>query len=95
MLFQAYTYGRPAGSVHSWKGKASEDPLGEREETSKNAYPREAAHGDYDDDSAADADDEPECDENSDTGDDPGSNGNVLFDPTYIAQNRCTDGPLK
>jgi hypothetical protein len=60
MLFQAYTGGRPAEFVHSSKGKASEDPLGEREETNKNAHHRKAAHCDYDDDSDAGADDEPE-----------------------------------
>jgi hypothetical protein len=78
MLFQAYTGGRPAEFVHSSKGKASEDPLGEREETNKKAHPRKAAHGDYDNDS--DADDEPECDDDSDAGDDPGSDDDVLFD---------------
>jgi hypothetical protein len=60
MLFQAYTSGRLAEFVHSSKGKASEDPLGEREETNKNAHHRKAAHCDYDDDSDAGADDEPE-----------------------------------
>jgi hypothetical protein len=54
MLFQAYIGGRPAEFVHSSKGKASEDPLGEREETSKSAHPRKAAHCDYEDDSDAD-----------------------------------------
>jgi hypothetical protein len=62
------------------KGKASEDPLGEREEANKNVHPRKAAYYDYDNDSDADANDEPECDDNSDAGDDPGSNNNVLFD---------------
>jgi hypothetical protein len=80
MLFQAYTGGRPAEFVHSSKGKASEDPLGEREETSKKAPPRKAAHCDYDDDSDADVDDEPECDNDSDADDDPGSDDDVLFD---------------
>jgi hypothetical protein len=80
MLFQAYTGGRPAEFVHSSKGKASEDPLGEREETNKKARPRKAAQCDYDDDTDADADDEPECDDDSDAGDDAGSDDDVLFD---------------
>jgi hypothetical protein len=80
MLFQAFTGGRPAEFVHSSKGKASEDPLGEREEASKKAPPRKAAHCDYDDDSDADADAEPECDDDSDADDDPGSDDDVLFD---------------
>jgi hypothetical protein len=79
MLFQAYTGGRPAEFVHSSKGKASEDPLGERKGISKSAHPRKAAHCDYDDDSDADPD-EPECDDNSDAGDDAGSGDDVLFD---------------
>jgi hypothetical protein len=78
MLFQAYTDGQPAEFVHVLKGKASEDPLGEREETNKNVHPWKAAHCDYDDDS--DADDEPECDDDSDTGDDPKSDDDILFD---------------
>ena len=78
MLFQAYIGGRPTEFVHSSKGKASEDPLGEREETNKNAQPRKAAHCDYDDNS--DADDEPEHDDDSDAGDGPGSDDDVLFD---------------
>lgn len=66
MLLQTYTGGRPAEFVHSSKGKASEDPLGEREETTKSAHPRKTAHRDYDDDSDAD--------------DNPGSDEDVLFD---------------
>jgi hypothetical protein len=84
MLFQAYTGGRPAEFVHSSKGKASEDPLGERKEINKKAHPRKAAYGDCDDDSDADADAdtdyELECDDDSDAGDDAGSDDDVLFD---------------
>jgi hypothetical protein len=72
MLFQAYTGGRPAEFVHASKGKASEDPLGEREKTSKKAHSRKAAHCNYDD--------EPESDDDSDDGDKPGSDDDVLFD---------------
>jgi len=35
MLFQSYTGGRPAEFVHSSKGKASQDPLGEAEDANK------------------------------------------------------------
>ncbi|CZR51447.1 uncharacterized protein PAC_01323 [Phialocephala subalpina] len=84
ILFQAYTGGRPAEFVYTSKGKASENPLGEREESNKNAHPRKAAHYDYDDDSDADDDDddddEPECDDDSEAGDDPRSDDNILFD---------------
>jgi len=66
--------------VHSSKGKASQDSLGKREETNKNAHPRKAAHCDYDNDSDADADDEPEYDSDNDTGDGPRSDDDVLFD---------------
>jgi len=78
MLFQAYTGGRPAEFVHVSKGNASQDPLGEREETNKNSHPRKAAHCDDDDDS--DTNDEPEYDGDSDAGDGPGSDDDVLFD---------------
>ena len=36
LLFQSYTGGRPAEFVHSSKGKASKDPLGEAEKANKN-----------------------------------------------------------
>jgi hypothetical protein len=62
------------------KGKASKDPLGEREETNKSVHPRKAAYSDYNDNSNANANDKPECDDNSDAGDNPGSNDDVLFD---------------
>jgi hypothetical protein len=35
MLFQSYTSSRLAEFVHSSKGKASQDPLGEAEDTNK------------------------------------------------------------
>lgn len=35
MLFNAYTGGRPAEFVHALKGKASQDSLGEADDTSK------------------------------------------------------------
>ncbi len=63
MSFQAYTGCRPAEFVHSSEGKASEDPLDEREEADKRAHPRKAVHGNYDDDSDTDTDNEPECDD--------------------------------
>jgi len=61
MLFQSYTGGRPAEFVHSSKGKASQDPLGEAEDANKRERPREATDEDYDDES--DAGDGPEYDE--------------------------------
>jgi hypothetical protein len=71
ILFQAYTSGRPAEFVHSSKGKTSEDPLGEREETNKNSHPRKVH---------CDADDEPEYDGDSDASNGLGFDDNVLFD---------------
>ena len=58
MLFQSYTGGRPAEFVHSSKGKASQDPLGEAEDTNMCEHPQEATNEeatneDYDDDSDA------------------------------------------
>jgi hypothetical protein len=61
MLFQSYTGGRPAEFVHSSKGKASQDPLGEAEDANKREGLREATDEDYDDES--DAGDGPECDD--------------------------------
>ena len=51
MLFQSYAGGRPAEFVHSSKGKASQDPLGEVEDADKCKPPQEATDGDYDDES--------------------------------------------
>jgi hypothetical protein len=61
MLFQSYTGGRPAEFVHSSKGKASQDPLGEAEDANKCKRPQEATDGDYDDES--DIGDDPEYDD--------------------------------
>ncbi|RFU27570.1 hypothetical protein B7463_g8769, partial [Scytalidium lignicola] len=58
--------------VHSSKDNASQDPLGEREEINKNLYPWKAVY--------CDDDDELEYDSDSDAGDDPGSDDDVLFD---------------
>ena len=73
MLFQAYTGGRPAEFVHASKGKASEDPLGEKEASNKDEDFEKVAHSDYND---SDVDN----DSDSDTSDGPGSDGDVLFD---------------
>jgi hypothetical protein len=78
MLFQSYTGGRPAEFVHSSKGKASQDPLGEAEDVNKREPRREAAHNNYDNDS--DADDGPEYDDDSDAGDGPEYDDDCLFD---------------
>lgn len=57
MLFQSYTGGRPVEFVHSSKGKAGEDPLGNAE-IDKDVQPRESSHYDCDDMSdTEDADD--------------------------------------
>ena len=79
MLFQAYISGRLAEFAHLLKGKASEDPLGKREEYSKSAHPQKATRCDYNDDSDADADDEPECDNDSGVGNNAKSEDDVLF----------------
>lgn len=67
MLFQAYTGGRPAEFVHSSKGRASQDPLGEAENSDTKQRPRKrGAKGDglqYDDDSGNDVSN---CDDESD-----------------------------
>ena len=53
MLSQCYIGGRPAEFVHSSKGKASQDPLGEAEDTNMCEPPQGATNRDYDDDSDA------------------------------------------
>ncbi|PQE19444.1 hypothetical protein CJF30_00009883 [Rutstroemia sp. NJR-2017a BBW] len=60
MLFNAYTGGRPAEFGHASKGKASQDPLGEADKTSKRERLPETRGKDYDDES--DAGDGPEHD---------------------------------
>jgi hypothetical protein len=59
MLFQSYTSGRPVEFVHSSKGKASQDPLGEAEDVNKREC-LEVTEEVYDDES--DAGDGPEFD---------------------------------
>jgi hypothetical protein len=66
MLFNAYTGGRPAEFVHASRGKASQDPLGEADKSSKlNCLP-ETTGKDYDDE--------------SDTGDGPRHDGDGFLD---------------
>jgi hypothetical protein len=77
MLFQSYTGGRPAEFVHSSKGKASQDPLGEAEDTNKHKHPQEATDGDYDDE--------------SDIGDDLEYNNGDLSDDDDAADGDDTD----
>lgn len=63
ILFNAYTGGRPAEFTHASKGKASQDPLGEADETSKCKRTQKPTEKDYDDDSDAfDGPDDDECD---------------------------------
>jgi hypothetical protein len=78
LLFQSYTGGRPAEFVHSSKGKASEDPLGEAEETIEYRRPRE--EGDKHNDKGADTDNSLEYNDDSDAGGGPEYNDNLLFD---------------
>jgi hypothetical protein len=77
LLFQSYTGGRPAEFVHSSKGKASEDPLGEAETTNKQRRPRERR--DEHDAKGGNADDGLEYDDDSDAGG-PESDDDILFD---------------
>jgi len=65
MLFNAYTGDRPAEFVHASKGRASQDPLGEADESS-HCTPAEPTEKTYDDE--------------SDAGADPEDDGNGLFD---------------
>lgn len=78
LLFQSYTGCRPAEFVHSSKGKASEDPLGEAEETIKHRRPTE--RGDEHDAKGANADDGLEHDDGSDAGGGPEYDDGILFD---------------
>lgn len=72
MLFQAYTGGRPAEFVHSSRGKAGDDPLDEREETTTDERVLEVAQPGYNDDGDAD--------DNSDAVDGTEFDNEVLFD---------------
>jgi hypothetical protein len=54
LLFQSYTGGRSAEFVHSSKGKASEDPLGEADEANEKKRCQEREDVDNDEDSSAD-----------------------------------------
>jgi hypothetical protein len=78
LLFQSYTGGRPAEFVHSSKGKASEDPLGEADETDTNKRRQERKDVDNDEDS--NADDGLGFDDDSDAGDGPEYENDLLFD---------------
>ena len=77
MLFQAYTGGRPAEFVHSSKGKASQDPLGDIEEASKVEQAQQRASEDYNNED--DIDDDLDYDDDSDVGDGPEFD-DILFD---------------
>jgi hypothetical protein len=78
MLFLSYTGGRPAEFVHSSKGKASQDPLGEAEEASKAKQTRQrAGKGNNREDNIDDGFD---YDDDSDAGDGPEFDIDDLFD---------------
>ncbi|KAF4633187.1 hypothetical protein G7Y89_g4931 [Cudoniella acicularis] len=76
MLFQAYTSSRPAKIVHSSKGKASQDPLGDIEEPCKAERAREEAGQDYNKEN--DVDDSLDYDDDSETGDSPELDGDFF-----------------
>ncbi|KAH8586626.1 hypothetical protein B0O99DRAFT_602324 [Bisporella sp. PMI_857] len=77
LLFQFYTGGRPAEFVYSSKGKASEDPLKEVEETkNRQLQERKKKHNGK----SANADDSLEYDDNSAASDGFESNNDFLFD---------------
>jgi hypothetical protein len=78
MLFLAYTGGRPAEFVHSSKGKASQDPLGEAEEANKAKQTQQSAGKDYNRED--DIDDSLDYDDDSDAGDGPEFDVDDLFD---------------
>jgi hypothetical protein len=89
LLFQSYTGGRPAEFVHSSKGKASEDPLGEADETNKNKRRQETTG--VDDDEESNADDGLEFDDDSDAGDGPEYENDLLFDSDDDDNDATTD----
>ena len=61
--FNAYTGGRPAEFTHASKGKASQDPLGQADETSKCKRTQKPMEKEYDDESdAGDGPDDEEYD---------------------------------
>jgi len=78
MLFLAYISGRPTEFVHSSKGKASQDPLGEAEEANKAKQTRQSADKDYNKED--DIDDGLDYDDDSDAGDSPEFDVDDLFD---------------
>ena len=90
ILFQAYISGWLAEFTHLLKGKASEDPLSKREEYSKSVHPQKATHCDYNDDSNTDANDEPECDNDSSISNNAKSEDNVLFNSKDDRSNNST-----
>ena len=77
MLFLSYTGGRPAEFVHSSKGKASQDPLGEAEEANKAKQTQQRAGRDYNRED--DIDDSLDYDDDSDAGDGPEYDDDGLF----------------
>ena len=78
LLFLAYTGGRPAEFVHSSKGKASQDPLGEAEEANKAEQTQQSAGKDYNREDEIDG--SLDYDDDSDAGDGPEFDVDDLFD---------------
>jgi hypothetical protein len=78
LLFQSYTSGRLAEFVHSSKGEASKDSLGEAKEISKKEEAQNKADKELD--NSDNASGGLEYDDNSDAGDDSKYDGDDLFE---------------
>lgn len=78
LLFQSYTSGRPAEFVHSSKGEASKDPLGEAKEINKKEEAQNKADKELD--NGDNASGGLEYDDNSDAGDDSKYDSDDLFE---------------
>jgi hypothetical protein len=89
MLFQSYTGSRLAEFVHSSKGKASQDPLGEAEDVNKCEPSRETAYNNYNNNS--DANDRPKYNDNSNASNSLEYDDNCLFEDDDNAANKDTD----
>ena len=88
MHFQAYTGGRPAEFVHSSKGKANQDPLGDAEKANKTKQAQERAGKDYN--KKDDINDGLDYDDDSNASDSPEFDGD-LFDDDNDTVDEDTD----
>jgi hypothetical protein len=76
--------------IYLLKGKASKDPLSEREETSKSIRPWKAVYYNSDNNSNTNTDNKPEYNNNSNTSNNTGSDNNILFDSKDNRSNNST-----